>query len=449
MARPTSQPKPRRNRLVILLLLGLLLVGGAVILRSSRWGQERQLEKLSLEQLILAAHDRPNDALVFSYLGAGFAKAGRLKDAEHALQHSIDLDRKNPAAHFALATVMMQQGQAITAAMAFQEAVKLSPQDLSVHLGLAQAFYLAGSPSRAIPHLQKIVDKDPKRAVAWYFLGKMYGESHQSDKALDAMRRAVALDGKNASYHRDLGQLLAFYSRNEEAEASYLQAAKLDPKDAQTHFRIGQLYVRMGSQKEKDAERELKEALRLDPAQAECHFQLGQIYERQSRWSLAADQYEKTRQLDPSMSRPVYHLGLCYTKLGRAAEGAKLIKGFKELLAVKLLIEDLDSRAKADPDSKELALRLARLYRKYGDYDNALVHYSRVLKMAPSDAAARKESDACRVQALAQNRNRPAPAAAPPGASIPMGGGTPAVVSPGAAPGEGMPVSAPALGGGS
>ena len=381
-----SSSRPRR-RLIILLATGLLLVSGSLLIRASDWARERRLKTLSAAELALAIHDTPNDPLTFAYYGSALLNSNQLEASEKAFQRAIDLAPKLHRAYVGLGTVQFRRGDLQKARESFLTASQLARRDIPARLGLAQTYARMGSPRSAIEPLKEIVKLQPKNGMAWYHLGKMYGDAKQSDLALQALQEAVRLKPMEADFWRDLGQVSRHYSRFDEAESHLLKAVAINPKDPITHYWLGQLYAQMGDTQERrrQAQTALKAAVKLDPRMPEGHFELAQLHERAGEWKNAVAAYRRAHELDPSHEEALYHLGLCLTRLGREGEGKRLIAGFRALSTAKREIENLENRIRAEPSNSALRLRIARVYRKYGNDEGALNQYGVYLRLQPDN----------------------------------------------------------------
>lgn len=392
--RQEARPHPRRNRrLAVILLLGIAAILAGLAIRSSTWARERQLSALSVDELALAIHDSPNDALTFVYYGSALMKAGNLPDSERAFDRAAHLDPKMERAHLGLGSVRLRTGKLEGAKKDFQEAVRLNPKDTEAYLGLAQANYRLGWATEAISALQKITEIAPRTGPAWYFLGKIYGEAHQSDKAMEALQHAVQIEPNRAEYWRDLGQTSQFYAKLDDAEKQYRKALHLSPNDPLTHFWLGQVYARMADTPKirGQAEQEFLAAISRDPTMSEAYYDLGLLYERHGNYSMAAANYKKARDLDESDEQSLYHLGLCLIKLGDTVEGSRLVKGSQDLHAAKKAVEYMQKRILAEPRRRDYRLRMARLYRQYGNVRDALGQYDVYQKLGPADPAVARE----------------------------------------------------------
>ena len=414
--RPENPPRAR-FRLIALLLLGAVAIGVGVGVRRSDWAKERQLRHLSVEELALAIHDNPDDALTFMYYGSALLRAGDLPDAENAFQRAAKLDPHRASAQLGLASALLREGKLQPAKEAFDATLRLDPKEPGAYMGLSEVYYQAGSPKTAIDPLKKLTELHPEDALAWYHLGKLYGEAHQPALALESLKKAAAREPNQADIWRDLGQVTAYYTRNAEAEQDYKKALALSPNDSATHFLLGQLYMAQSDTPalRSQAEQEFQTTLRLDPGMQKADFALGQLYERAGAWSKAVPYYRKAQQLDLSDYQALYHLGLCLVKTGQKAEGQKLIASSQELGAAKREMEGLANRIVTEPQNRDLHLQLARSYRKYGNDDGAMTQYTIYQRMGASDPTVEKEIEsllAVQKQASAPTQSRLGPSSA-------------------------------------
>jgi len=392
----TTRRRVRIPRILLIAILGLIAIAVSLTVSNSQWLRERRLNSLTPLELALAVHDQPNDALTYTYFGSSLLKAGKLDDSEFAFQRATRLDPRSARAYLGLGSVQFRRGDLKSAQSSFEQAIKLDSKNMEAYLGLAQVYYQQGLPAHAAEPLKKLIALDPKHAgTAWYFLGKMYGDSHQSDLALDALQHAVALDPNRAEYWRDLGQLTKHYSRLDEAEQDFGRAIKLRPEDPLSYYWLGQVYVTKGNTAtfRGRAEQCFLSAIARDPKMQESYLELGRLYARNDNYALAIPNLRKARELDNSDDQSLYELGRCLIKVGNKQEGEKLIQGAKELEAAKREISFLQKRIIAEGQSRELRLRMARVYRKYDNYRDALSQYNVYQTLGARDEAVAKEMD--------------------------------------------------------
>ncbi|CEK12864.1 tetratricopeptide repeat protein [Chthonomonas calidirosea] len=386
-----------KRQYVLIGTIGCVLIVVSLLIRNSRWAEERMLKPLSAEELAYAVHDRPNDPLVFLYYGSALLKSGDLTDAAYAFTRATKLDPKLYEAYIGLGSTQFRLKDYAAAQTSFQRAAQLRPHQIAPYLGLAQAYYLSGLPEHATAPLKKIVALQPKNDLAWYTLGQMYGDAHEPDQALLAMQRAVALKPHNPEYRIALAEVLIHYARYTDAEQQLVQAIRDDYNNAYAHYLLGYVFEQEGDnpQLRGQAEQEFLNALAREPEMEPAYFDLGQLYERDGDYKPAITNYRKAFHLNPSDAQALYHLGLCLVQSGQTKEGQRLIEGAQELSRAQREIDYMQKRIIADPSNPDLRLRMARIYKKYGNYSEALQQYQVYSALRPPDRRIEKEIAAC------------------------------------------------------
>ncbi len=140
--------------------------------------------------------------------------------------------------------------------------------------------------------------------------------------------------------------------------------------------RVNQAYVvyhdndREEAKRVEEARELLEEAIRLDPGFATAYMNLGVLYLENQDLATAVKLFRRAQQLMPGDSRPSYHLGVAYYKMGHAREAINA-----HLNAIK--IDESDLRA-----ARGLTLACRSIY--YAD-DTTLETLRRAEMMEPSD----------------------------------------------------------------
>ncbi len=392
---PPQQNSLRKTqtRPIVLLIVGVLAILISLGVRNSSWARERMLKNLSLEQLALAIRDEPNDSLTFLYYGNALITAGNAQEAEQAFKRASELNPGNERAVLGMASARFRMNKLDDALEAFKKATVLNPKDKEALLGVAQTLYRQGYVSHATEPLKKILELDPRSGPAWYFLGKMYGDTHESDLALDALKHAVQVDPNKAIYWRDLGQLERHYAHLPEAEEDFKKAIHFAQNDPESYLWLGQLYLQMGDTPKirGQAEQCFQSAIARDPQIEEAYFGLGQLYQRSANYPSAIANYRKATELDSSDEKALHYLGESLVRNGQTAEGQKLLGAANELETAKRDVDYLQKRILAEPKSRDLRLRMARLYRKYENDRSALQQYAAYQNLGSEDTQVRAE----------------------------------------------------------
>ncbi len=209
---------------------------------------------------------------------------------------------------------------------------------------LAYHAYERGDLARAARYGRIAVRMNPSRADWWYNLGLAARRLHDEPTAIEALRKSITLDRRQSSaqvaladvyFQRafreenagryesavrgyrealdvqdsattrfNLGTALEHLHQSAEAEASYRRAVALDPTPAHRSGLASWLFARAYEAGEAahhdDAIRLGREALEFDPGSAPGWFNLGIEYEATSRWTEAADAFERAARIAPT-----------------------------------------------------------------------------------------------------------------------------------------------------
>jgi tetratricopeptide (TPR) repeat protein len=137
---------------------------------------------------------------------------------------------------------------------------------------------------------------DPKHEQAMYRLGIVTAKLHQYPESIEVWKRYVKLTNgsaqaySNLAYTEDLAGLIA------DAVSSYEKGISRDAKSVPCRVNYGLLLARQGKRAEALAQ------LQAVLTEAEAHYNLGSLYEMQGKKDLAAVEYNKALELDPSLT---------------------------------------------------------------------------------------------------------------------------------------------------
>jgi tetratricopeptide (TPR) repeat protein len=257
----------------------------------------------------------------------------------------------------------------------------------------------------AEPLLRKVVGDDPANYVAWFELGFVENGLGKVDDSIAAYRKSVAAKSDVFESNLNLGLQLAKTGQSDaeqylraatlltptsrvaegqerawlslghvleatkpaEAIAAYRQAATLQPKDAEPHLAAGELLEKQ--QKLPEAESELKQALALDPS-SDAVTGLANIYMRSGRLTEAEAALRKLIAAHPDQAEPHIQLGRVLAAEGKNDDA----------------IPELQAAAKLAPADAALRRDLADLYLIAKKYDQAESAYGGLLTVHPNDA---------------------------------------------------------------
>jgi DNA-binding winged helix-turn-helix (wHTH) protein/TolB-like protein len=246
----------------------------------------------------------------------------------------------------------------------------------------------------AIKMLEKSAEIDPGYALTWAYLGQSYesaanfefGGSEQYRKAQAAYERALTLQPGQLEGTMFLANLLVDTGKVEQAVPMLRDALQKNSNNAALHWELGYAYRFAGMLKESVAECEL--ARQIDPlvksngAALNAYLYLGEydkflqslpdgndsafiVFYRgfaeyhQKKWDLAARDFDRAHQLDPTL----------YTQIGKTFGDAIAQKNSEGLETLRKLESKIQRGGVIDP---EATYKIAQAYAELGDKASGL-----------------------------------------------------------------------------
>jgi TolB-like protein/DNA-binding winged helix-turn-helix (wHTH) protein/Flp pilus assembly protein TadD len=255
------------------------------------------------------------------------------KTDQHIWAHAYEGDMKD--------VVTLQRdlsssiSSAIHAELTPQRAVQpVNPEAYELFLRGRVAFgkESAGGIKEAITFFQKAVAIQPDFAPGYAALANALSEQAYTGSvgardsfvpAKQAALKALALDPQLAEAHAALGRILYRYEWNwAGSEQEYRRALSLNPNDAQTHIAYANLLRLLHRDADANAEMERTHAIHpLFAGTAESALGKGLRYRKARDYPKAIAEISKAVQLDPTVPRLHFQLGMTLVEAGRANDG--------------------------------------------------------------------------------------------------------------------------------
>jgi tetratricopeptide (TPR) repeat protein len=143
-----------------------------------------------------------------------------------------------------------------------------------------------------------------------------------------------------------------------------------------------------------DAEHVARAALRLRPRDPDACYWLGLALERQGRWKDAIPFYETTRKANPRFESVAFRLGRLYLRLPQAQKrlaGEKLLSIYRARMADDERFRNARDSVMGHPQDPGAHRRMAMEYLRAGQQPEAIVELREVLRLSPSDRAAKRQ----------------------------------------------------------
>ena len=152
-----------------------------------------------------------------------------MNSAFQQLQQALRRDPSDPALHYELGILQLNQGTATEAMTSFQRALQLAPGHPQVLMQLGNAAAALGLYQEAVSWFQQSLRADANDSATHFNLGNALRELGQPEQAANAYRAALRLDPHDADTCNNLGNVLREIGRLDEAVAQYQRALQLNP----------------------------------------------------------------------------------------------------------------------------------------------------------------------------------------------------------------------------
>ncbi len=259
----------------------------------------------------------------------------------------------------------MSRGDFPAAAAAYGEAVRLAPQVAELHSDLGLALYSNGQPLEASREFAQALELEPALTASHYFLGASLAESGQCAAALpylekdyprlkdQRLKRALGLDA--------LRCLMALNQPNR-AVALLEKLGRDFADDPDVLYYTSHIYSDLST-------RASERLLATAPGSLRAHQLNAEVMELQGKLGDAVAEYRKVLEMNPRTQ------GIHY-RLGRL-----LLADASNKDAVGEARKEFEAELKADPASAPSEYELGEMARQARDWNAAIQHFSRAVKI--------------------------------------------------------------------
>lgn len=172
--------------------------------------------------------------------------AGRIVDAQTAVQQLLYADADNPQAHHLAGVIAMLRGRPKEAVRSFTSAVQRNPHLAQAHSNLGLARLECGFGEEAVLDCRRAVDLDSANAELVFNLAVALEAGGQLRESEQQYRRVLALDAAHAKALLNLATVLHRQGDNRAAEHTYVDGQQRFPDVPAFDRNLGHLYLMQG-----------------------------------------------------------------------------------------------------------------------------------------------------------------------------------------------------------
>lgn len=225
-------------------------------------------------------------------------------------KQAASLNPEDPMAHYFMAVVYLEEGDAASALLSVNRSIELDPEYPKAHLVKGKVLTSMNDIAGAINSLKRAVEIDPQYIDAWKNIGYIYYKTKQYDLAIPAYKEVTKLEPRYASAYANMGAIYLEQKKYSEAVSSLSKAVEFNPRDVASMYRLSQAYNNVG--KCEQAKATAQNALKIRPNWAPVLIELGiaercvgnrtaarqafQLATRDPKWKAVAEYELKTVQ---------------------------------------------------------------------------------------------------------------------------------------------------------
>ncbi|KAF2263263.1 TPR-like protein [Lojkania enalia] len=219
-----------------------------------------------------------------------------------------------------------------------------------------------------------LVDQDRLSPQAWCALGNAFSLQREHDQAIKCFNRATQLDPKFAYAFTLQGHEHVTNEEYDKALFAYRCAIGADNRHYNGWYGLGQVYEKMG--KYDVAEKHYRAAAQINPTNALLAVNIGSVLDRMKKAPAALVQYQTAVNLEPRNNLARFRKAQIHLKLDSPHEALKDLEYLKDVA----------------PDDPNVHFLLGKTYKKIGERQSAIRHFTIALNLDPKASQYIKEA---------------------------------------------------------
>ena len=386
-----STSKTNRRRLRLILLCGLLVAIGGVVVRLIATGKLTELSaaRMNNEKLAQAAA-APNASftLVFEW-GRRLEALRQYAQSMRVYARAMEIDPAKVDAWVAFGRTAFASGDWGKSETTLKKAVEQWPDNADAHFNYATVLASTMRIHAAREELAAGIKLNSTNPEAYRALGNVEMRLKNAKGAVEAYRKVKELDPKAHKIQAAYGEALLDAGINAEALKELELALKDDPSDADVRFNLGRALAATG--KEPDQVRALQEFNRV----TQFSLSKSRAYVEAARlWKNTGDQENATQSLEHAIDLDPYNIDALqmliqnYQLGGRQADARRFQKDLDEAQEIAKQRESIVAKIEAGEDQAQNLVRLARLYMKTRNINDARAACGAASLIDPTNAEA-------------------------------------------------------------
>ena len=279
----------------------------------------------------------PNTALAREKLVDLYLRQGLTADAVAELNTLLELNPRNPSAHYLLGSIAADNEEYEDAISHYEKAIEIRPEFEPPYYEVVGIHLNTRQPRKALQVLDKARGRFPKRFLSEFYSGIAMASLRRTSEALAYLKEAESIAVQQAPqrltpfFYFQLGSMLernGFYSQ---AEEKFLKSLEANPDDPETLNYLGYMWAEQGK-KLRQASAWIEKAIELDPDSAAIQDSMGWVLYQKGEYKKALP-YLLNAEAGLEEADPVIldHLGDTYNALEQVDKAIKAYQDSLEL----------------------------------------------------------------------------------------------------------------------
>ncbi len=165
--------------------------------------------------------------------------------AENHLQRALELDPSYLPTYLRLAALYAAWGDYKKAMTWASKAHEINPLSIETYIAMARIFYLMKDPVNVIDAAKQALELEPNSWLAYQFLSHAYIQQSESKKALHQLEKVAQLSGGATSYWVSLGHTYGTIGKRTEAERVITQLQSVSAKQFVSPYHLAIVFAGM------------------------------------------------------------------------------------------------------------------------------------------------------------------------------------------------------------
>ncbi len=255
---------------------------------------------------------------------------GKSQKALDLFTQAEKLDPNSPRPHYYIASALERLGNPDSAKVQYQVALRSQPKYPEALTGLGNLLRKQGQVPEGTAKLEEAVKYGPKDPGALYSLGQAYLKDKRYEEAEKVFRKGTLLKQGRARFLAGTALALEGKGDLKPAEELFIRARETDPNNLRVRMDFGGFYDR--KKIPVLAAPEYGRAAELDPTNPETHFLYGRALVGMNEFNAGLAAFQKAESVDSTFAPAYLEAGRLFARAKRPSDAAEKFQKYTELL---------------------------------------------------------------------------------------------------------------------